>query len=459
MDETDPPVALEGDLAALDIASLHAAEAEFADATSLGVITVDSRGVPVTPACGFSQFCLAIRQNPRLRARCHQCDAHGGLQAVIDGRPRAYRCHTGLIDFSVPIVSGRRYLGAILCGQVRLEGEQAPGFLLGSDDSWQADESLHELRDEIRPMSLSRVQAASNVLARLTRGLVQADPSFFLPIDNAKSLSVPSGRKESPASSPSSVAEQSPFSSRRPMLVEPATRSRDERDESTTQAPHPSFLSLDDRPDNSAVGKRLTAIARSLADEDLPAAMAATTAHLDVLFAWADTIAREQLAGLEDVVTQMASHVSPAARDAVRHAVGQQRHRRASALTRHSAQLYAESLLVLVVDALAKATPGPPTMKRLLNHLARQPQRDWTLTDAAAYLGLSFGHTSKRFKAHTGETFVAYISRRRLERARLLLRHTDLPVAQIAHDLGFRSNYFSRLFKEATGMTPREYRS
>jgi len=108
-------------IAVVDLERLYAVEEEFSDATSLAIITVDARGVPVTEQCGFSDFCLEIRKDPIRRMRCYSCDAHGGLQAAIEGRPHIYRCHTGLIDFSVPIIIDDQYVGAILCGQVKID--------------------------------------------------------------------------------------------------------------------------------------------------------------------------------------------------------------------------------------------------------------------------------------------------------------------------------------------------
>ena len=53
----------------------------------------------------------------------------------------------------------------------------------------------------------------------------------------------------------------------------------------------------------------------------------------------------------------------------------------------------------------------------------------------------------------------SYITNKKMERAELLLITTDIPVKQIAHDLGYNDlSYFIRIFKKHTGITPQQYR-
>lgn len=63
------------------------------------------------------------------------------------------------------------------------------------------------------------------------------------------------------------------------------------------------------------------------------------------------------------------------------------------------------------------------------------------------------------FKAYTGVSFVEYLTRVRLARARDLLTRTDLDVSDVASRVGFKDpNYFSRVFKRSQGLSPREFR-
>lgn len=59
------------------------------------------------------------------------------------------------------------------------------------------------------------------------------------------------------------------------------------------------------------------------------------------------------------------------------------------------------------------------------------------------------------FKAATGTTPVAYVSARRMERARELIAKTDLPIAQVASQVGYRNaGAFSAAFRRHFGCTP-----
>lgn len=64
------------------------------------------------------------------------------------------------------------------------------------------------------------------------------------------------------------------------------------------------------------------------------------------------------------------------------------------------------------------------------------------------------------FKEHLQMTPGEYISRRRLERAAVLLRSTDMGIAVIARRMQYRDPfYFSRCFRNFSGMSPRQWRS
>lgn len=78
----------------------------------------------------------------------------------------------------------------------------------------------------------------------------------------------------------------------------------------------------------------------------------------------------------------------------------------------------------------------------------------------ASALGVSRKTLCTRFKNDTGETFASYVRHLRVERARRLLDTSDLDTAQIAYQTGFSSqSHLQTAFKNATGYTPREWRT
>ena len=95
------------------------------------------------------------------------------------------------------------------------------------------------------------------------------------------------------------------------------------------------------------------------------------------------------------------------------------------------------------------------TLKYIRHHLS-EPLEVGTLS---SQVFLTKDHFIRLFHKQTGCTPNAYITNKKMERAELLLITTDIPVKQIAHDLGYNDlSYFIRIFKKHTGITPQQYR-
>ena len=85
---------------------------------------------------------------------------------------------------------------------------------------------------------------------------------------------------------------------------------------------------------------------------------------------------------------------------------------------------------------------------------------DISLNRVAKEVDLSPNYLSAVFSQEMGTTFVEYLTAKRMEKARELLRHSDLRSGEIAAAVGYKdSHYFSFLFKKTQGCTPRDYRS
>jgi transcriptional regulator GlxA family with amidase domain len=76
----------------------------------------------------------------------------------------------------------------------------------------------------------------------------------------------------------------------------------------------------------------------------------------------------------------------------------------------------------------------------------------------AAEAGFSKFHFARAFKAAYGETPANYLTRRRVERAKDLLRSANLTVTEVCTLVGFQSlGSFSSRFSELVGVSPRQY--
>ncbi len=82
-----------------------------------------------------------------------------------------------------------------------------------------------------------------------------------------------------------------------------------------------------------------------------------------------------------------------------------------------------------------------------------------TLNDVCSHLYMSISYFSTLFKQHTGMTFVEYVTRIRIDKAKQLLSITSHKTYEIALRVGYGDpHYFSVIFKRHTGTTPKEYR-
>jgi two-component system response regulator YesN len=97
------------------------------------------------------------------------------------------------------------------------------------------------------------------------------------------------------------------------------------------------------------------------------------------------------------------------------------------------------------------------TREYINQHFASE---DISLYSTASFVGISPNHLSTVFAQETGENFIEYLTRVRIEKAKQLLKSTAMKSADIAFETGFSDpHYFSFIFKKNTGLTPREYRN
>ncbi len=93
------------------------------------------------------------------------------------------------------------------------------------------------------------------------------------------------------------------------------------------------------------------------------------------------------------------------------------------------------------------------------NYVERHLDQNISLSTVAETLYLSPSYFSRLFKQRTGCTFSAWLAQRRILRAQRYLDETNLSIADIATQVGYReANSFTRLFKQSTGLSPSEYR-
>ena len=120
-------------------------------------------------------------------------------------------------------------------------------------------------------------------------------------------------------------------------------------------------------------------------------------------------------------------------------------------------------VMALLYSAAQPGQTGPQPVSRAIHEAMRQmadPAHDvGPLPGLARNLGVSYTWFRRAFAHHTGLSPHQYQLQLRLGRARTLLSETTLAVKEIAFRSGFESEqYFCRLFKSKTGVSPGAWR-
>ncbi len=85
--------------------------------------------------------------------------------------------------------------------------------------------------------------------------------------------------------------------------------------------------------------------------------------------------------------------------------------------------------------------------------------QDLSLDEVSKKVQISPYYFSKLFKKETGENFIEYLTKIRIEKAKKFLRETQMSMKEISDAVGYSNpNYFSHTFKKNVGISPSEYK-
>lgn len=105
-------------------------------------------------------------------------------------------------------------------------------------------------------------------------------------------------------------------------------------------------------------------------------------------------------------------------------------------------------------------SPSHIHVERVRRYIEAHYDEPLSLEDAAAKARLSAHYFSRLFKSYTGMTFVDFVNSVRVSEAKRLLRSSTLSIKEISTDVGFEDqNYFTRVFKQHSHVTPTGYRN
>jgi AraC family transcriptional regulator len=102
---------------------------------------------------------------------------------------------------------------------------------------------------------------------------------------------------------------------------------------------------------------------------------------------------------------------------------------------------------------------GSGRLRRIKELVEAKIEDDLSLDEMAKSVDLSTAHFARMFRKSTGETPHQFVLRRRLERAKSMLRAPGTRVLDVAVACGFKTQqHFAQAFHDVCGVTPTEYR-
>ena len=122
--------------------------------------------------------------------------------------------------------------------------------------------------------------------------------------------------------------------------------------------------------------------------------------------------------------------------------------------------------ILIAISRLAQEKEGTESpvgsiyVKKAVSYLHQHYDQDIKISRLADMLNIHEGYLYRIFKEHMKITPNEYLTRLRIEKAKMLLARTHIPIIEISDYVGINSRqYFTFLFKKYTNITPSKYRS
>ena len=130
-------------------------------------------------------------------------------------------------------------------------------------------------------------------------------------------------------------------------------------------------------------------------------------------------------------------------------------------------EISSSALLITLLTRFSRAVKGISEGHRkghmlsaTLQYMNRHYNEPLSIPFLAEYANVSYGYFRRLFKEITGITPSEYLTKIRMDNARLLLYRTDISIKEIAYQVGFSDQlYFTRMFTKVYGVSPTKFRA
>ena len=125
-------------------------------------------------------------------------------------------------------------------------------------------------------------------------------------------------------------------------------------------------------------------------------------------------------------------------------------------------EIMRQALCEIIILTLRRITIDKrvhPITEKIINEIQTRYAQPISLSTLCKEYNYSLSYVSQIFKVDTNMNFTAFLQITRIEKACLMLTHTDLPISEISVSVGYNDiKTFNLLFKKLTGFSPSKYR-
>ncbi|MCR5595047.1 MAG: PocR ligand-binding domain-containing protein [Lachnospiraceae bacterium] len=165
-----------GDL--IDIDVLQKIQDSFSNTVGMAALTTEADGTPITKGSNFTDYCMKYTRCSELgRSMCEECDRYGAEVTMRTGKFTTYICHSGLVDFSAPIMVDNQMVGCFIGGQVLTEPpeeetvrETARELGIDEDAYWEAIQKIPIIEKESIDKAAEFLYTIASVLSDMSYG-------------------------------------------------------------------------------------------------------------------------------------------------------------------------------------------------------------------------------------------------------------------------------------------------
>lgn len=120
---------------------------------------------------------------------------------------------------------------------------------------------------------------------------------------------------------------------------------------------------------------------------------------------------------------------------------------------------FAEYVVEAVMKCKQEQEASQDTVMKVIRYIEQNYTKTITKDELESISYMNINYLSRQFKARTGKSLHNYLVNYRLDKAVEFLREGKYSISDIAMMVGYDNfSYFSRLFKEKKGCSPKEYK-